>query len=358
MKKAQIIALINAVVPKRSTLPIIENVYLNGKELIVTDLENTVIIPFKVPGINICVPADKFIRVIQTMESFTAKQFKNNKVTFRSKGEEISVTGEDADQFPAFKVKTNFENGKLLAKDFATIKTASLFVSHDELRPSMMNVLVGKFICGTDGHQLHWEKRKSGLKKPFLLSLPAIKILSVLKGENFKMSFIVDRKARGAVIENGSKPSNAHTAVFHAKGGVKIITRLTVEQFPNYLSVIPGADHAKKETAGKVKVPSEIMIATLKRALEYAHENTKQVRVNINGKIEVKAMNLDMGHEYRKSLDHKGHTGSNILIGMNGEYFKSAFEISPAVADIQFFSPNTAVIFNGNHLVMPVRLND
>jgi len=61
----EIIATINKVSPKKTSLPILENIVLDGKHLIATDLEVSVKIPYGKKS-QYCVPSQKLAVIVDT----------------------------------------------------------------------------------------------------------------------------------------------------------------------------------------------------------------------------------------------------------------------------------------------------
>ena len=369
MDTKQIIAVIKAIIPKKSTLPILENVYLNGKELIVTDLEHTVIIPYKLKGINLCVPAARFSRILQTMENFTATQDTKkckiradnsetiNKITFSADAEAITLTGEDPKEFLSHSRKVNFTNGSLVVSDIERIHRAAAFVSTDGLRPAMMNVLISKEIVGMDGHQMHYEKASSKFKKPFLLTTVTLRVLSIFEGA-WTVKFVNHVKGGGEAMD-GAKPFKADSVLFVNSKGVIVIQRYVDVSFPQYRSVIPSKEFATKGETGEVQIDVAEILKALHRALEYASTTTHGVKLIINSKsIHVIAEDVDFGSEYKKVVPVVKKTGDNIIIGFNAQYLINAFTKVKGVARVQYFGAKKAIVINGSHLVMPIRLFD
>lgn len=199
--KDLLITAIKKTVNPNTVLPILEDVYLTGKEAIVSDLETVVIIPYPVQGLKtidetpgVCVPSKRFIDVMEIMDSpkvemdlkYDADGNLDVITTAFTEGKRvIKLASENPNNFP--KVPMRDEPTTALTTiseaDLAIIAEASEFISKDDLRPAMTGVFFSDNIVATDAHRLFWKKPSYPIKNEahqFIMPPKAIKILLAL----------------------------------------------------------------------------------------------------------------------------------------------------------------------------------
>lgn len=200
--KKLLLTAIKKTINHNAVLPILEDVYLTGKEAVMTDLGNSVIIPFKTPNAKgVCVPANMLVTFLEMMENPDIVSDKNFGVTASEGKRVVKVMGENPDNYPVVPMfnKTETERGdqpypsigNLVTSDMESLEDALSFVSKDDLRPAMTGVFFEQkgveasktsWMVATDAHRLFW-KPISDLTESFTLPAKAAKILLALGGE-------------------------------------------------------------------------------------------------------------------------------------------------------------------------------
>lgn len=188
------------VINTNGVLPILENFYLTGKEAAATDLETSMIIPYKTPHAKgVCVPADMFLKSLDRCKSPEIKSDKNYGVTLTEGKRLMKLMGENPDNYPLIMMynkkpesmgNQDYVNlGTLTDEDMTVIKNCLSFVSKDDLRPAMTGVLIeapkeneSSLAVATDAHRLYRDKI-SPIAETFILPKKAAVVLTDLGGD-------------------------------------------------------------------------------------------------------------------------------------------------------------------------------
>lgn len=270
---------VKSVVVRNGVLPILEYVYLSKDQLQVTDLETAVVLPFK-SGIEACVPAEKFLDVLDLMEEPVFKCDKNFGIEATAGTRKVKVMGENPDQFPLiFQKEDYFELGEIDADMLTRIAIALKFVSNDDLRPALTGVFFGKDIASTDAHRLYWHPIEPMMQE-FIMPAKAAKIILGIGASHWRVF--------------GTPESHL---VLISDTGVMVTTRGIDARYPDYPVVIPRDEHRALLTVNPDALRREIKIA-----MKFGNVTTKQVTFCVNGKVEVKSQDVDFSHEYTNEL--------------------------------------------------------
>ncbi len=354
---------VNAVVPTKSTSPILENVLfdLMNDTLIVTatDMDITLAVKVQVKGGEdgkIVIPAKRLIDTIRSLPEVEIKfaiDTTANKIQISTATGEYALTGENAKEFPQI---PHFKGIDEVAIDTTSLKRiiyrTTFAVSADELRPAMMGVLIqprGTELraVATDGHRLvrttHKLPKESGLSRDIII--PA------------KVLTLIMRSLEGT--ENTISVSDTHIKLVFST--TTLIARLIDETYPNYESVIP------QENNKIMVVPREDMVASLRRVALYASATTHQVKFEVSkNALKVSAQDLDFGGEAHESIRCE-YGDDGLEIGFNSTYLIDILtHLDEEKVQFRFSTPTRAGIVtpvataSGEDvimLVMPVRLN-
>ncbi|MDD8018207.1 MAG: DNA polymerase III subunit beta [Bacteroidota bacterium] len=353
-----------SVVPTRSTLPILENllfdVNANTLKITATDLEISVSVSLEVQGMQngtVAIPAKRIFDTVRalpdTVITFSADK-ESNKIKMKTENGEYTLTGESSDEFPTtpeFKGESEISFDVTLIQKL--VNTTLFAVSADELRPSMMGVLL-QFsknemrAVATDGHRMVRiiNKNMSGGKESKDIIIPS-KALSLF-----------DKVAAGTDV----KILISKTHVLFKFENTSLISRLIEEKYPNYETVIP-LDNDKTLVVNKHE-----MLQSVRRVSLYSNSTTHQIRMTI-GKDELKvtAEDVDFGSEAKEKISCD-YNNEDLEIGFNSAYVIDVLSHLDA-DEIQFklSSPNRAAIISPQvqkdgedvlMLIMPVRLNN
>jgi DNA polymerase-3 subunit beta len=377
------------VIPTRSTLPILGNVYLNleGNTLTVigTDLEiyikATLSVNGKIDG-KVAVPAKRLETLLQNLGNVELNlELQNNyKLVIKTKGARWVITGEDPNDFP---LPVEVENPKIIEINNIVLcrylAKAIHAASSDELRRSMNGVFFeikkGEFrVVSTDGHRLVKITRGNfnydGEKFTLLVPIKTSQIITRL----FKGSKTADSKIIEAETENSdenndnTQPVVSSNVIIYLSAefiqckfeNITVTSRLIDDTFPNYESVIP-TDNEKT-----LKVEKLPLIGSVKRSIIMSDEVTKRTSFNVNdNELKVKAANNEYGTDSEETIDCNFTDNEPFEISFNGKYLLEAlqhFDSNEVLFD--FSSPLKASVLRPSEqeegeemmmLVMPVR---
>lgn len=404
-QKKLLITAIKKTIKNNSAIAILENVYLTGDEAIVTDLETSVSIPFKTPGVDLCVPSGKLIDVLNLMDNPELIQdkpttvkgpvfenegdfFHGDEAEIKAKWEEVKdqyewrqylhrfhkrsmianydpatksvpsygisfkegkrlirVTGDDADQFPKEGIRGEDMNlvGEWGADELALVGKALDFVSTDDLRPAMTGVWCGDKIVATDAHRLAAFPIEP-LMEQFILPAKAGRILLAMGGELWQIY------------------ANADHVCFLNENGVQVITRAIDAKFPDYKCVTPDIRTAE----ATLVTDREVFMKEISIADRFANKSTHQICLSLNGKIGIASQDIDFGFEYQNEFEGKlryrvkgGAVPEAITIGLNATFLTDILSQLPKgdPVTVKLWSPSRAVIINEHYLLMPLMIH-
>jgi DNA polymerase III sliding clamp (beta) subunit (PCNA family) len=160
----ELLNLMSKIVNKKAIIPICECVLFEDNNMIVTDLENTLIIPFGYTDKPACVnfkELQDYFKALSSDNSFTLG-FKD-KFFVNSNGLISYFSVLPAEEFPTYKFpkhKVDMLEG-LFRNDLDILANSYDFTSNDEYKPALHNIHIrGEYIEATDGNQLVNTKRK------------------------------------------------------------------------------------------------------------------------------------------------------------------------------------------------------
>jgi DNA polymerase-3 subunit beta len=376
MKKATIAKVIKAVINKNTVLPILEDVYLTGDEIQVTDLETHVVIPYRT-GIETCLPSsifldaldEKFMKepkfsfektLVPVLDDKGNPKFSNGKPVVKQGHGGVLITDgkrkiKSAWDDPMNFVKLPFDDksdymqiGHLSVQATVHISTALKFVSNDDLRPSMTGIYFDKNIVATDAHRLFRIPMKDfggeELMEHFILPAKTAKILLIMD-------------CAWDVFYSG------HNVCFINAEGVMVFSRIIDAMYPQYNVVIPNQKDAAPIT---MTVNPTALRRELKNAVKYSNRSTNQVTFSLNGDIGISSQDVDFSFEYgyKFEKDEATYTSTpkgddHFNIAFNGKFLDQVVaELGDQPITMKFWTPRKCTIVNEYFLLMPLMLNE
>jgi DNA polymerase-3 subunit beta len=356
--------LVQGVVERRTTIPILANVLLQANDGTVTlsATDNEV-------GIRrLCTASAKKKGAITTGARRLyemVREFPEGEIRIRSLENhwiEVSagrsrfrLMGLDPREFPAIpepSAAAREQTIRLSAAVLSEMIEYTLFaVSGDETRANLNGIFVESVEPGrlrmvaTDGHRLAMVTRsveRAELAKGIILARKSImELRKVIEGA---------AEETVAICVDGG--------VAHAeRGPIQLSMRLVEGEFPDYQQVVP----AKSENVAEV--PNARLAAALRRVSIVSSERTRGVKLQFQDhKLELSSINPDVGEGVEEvELEYDGPA---VAIGFNARYLIDALAVLPADNPIQIglnddVSPG--VIRQGGdpdycYIVMPMRL--
>lgn len=281
---------------KRSTMPILSNILIEGEDnkmyITVTDLEvsfkdlcNAVILQSGGATIN----AKKLYEITRELpeDKIELSLGDSGRVSIKSGRARFSMYSLQASEFPSF---PQYDEGGLTVADPEILKDlidkTSYAVSQDETRRNINGLYFelekegqgNKLVmAGTDGYRLAMAEKKTdidiGLKKGVILPKKGVTELKKLLEQE------------GSLLIGFTESS----AIFK-KGSSILVVRLMDGEFPKYRELIP------KGNSWRLRVKREVIEGAIKRMSLLSADRVKGVKLTINKDgIELSSSNPDLG---------------------------------------------------------------
>ena len=312
--------LVQGVVERRNTLPILSNVLVEPAEggiaLTATDMEvglrGLVPAQMKKKG-SVTLNARKLYEIARevTAEEVTLKSAQVGWVDLlagRSKFRIVSLDPKDFPQLPLGTATVDGTSVRLAAGTLREMVDKTLFaVSSDETRFNLSGVFLSTPEAGTlrmvatDGHRLALvDRRVPEVKLPRGVIMPRKGLL----------------EARKLLDETGDEDVTVVVSskdVRLATPAVSFFMRLVEGEFPDYQQVIPAAPRAQ------VRVNRDDLFAALRRISLLASERSRGVKFQLErGRLELSASNPDQG-EASEDVEIT-YGGDSLTLGFNARY--------------------------------------
>lgn len=340
-------------------LPILENILFEVKDgilkLSATDLEMSIISSVEIVGneseLSVAVPAKILLDTLKELSSQPITFSVNDKYgieisTTNGKYKLVGETGKDYPMIPNVdEPETLYINSNVILKG---LELTGFAKSTDELRAAMCGTFFelnnGTLtMVATDAHKLAKYTAQIDQTKPESFILPA-KTCNQLKN-----ILIPDSE-----IEIKFNKSN----LLIESAQIQVITKLVDAKYPDYSAVIP-IDNPITATFDK-----DHLKASLKRIGIFANKTTNQVVLNLNGKCEISAQDLDFSNEAVEEIDYKSDD-EKIRIGFNSKYFVESLDVLESkIVKVEMSSPTRAAVLLPEDddsvliLLMPVILSN
>jgi DNA polymerase-3 subunit beta len=356
--------LVQGVVERRNTLPILANVLLEpageGLALTATDMEvglrAQVNAQVKKKG-AVTLNARKLYEIAREVpgEEVVLKAAQSGWVDVLSGRSKFKIVSLDPKDFPQLPLSTDAPQGVTLRIATGTLREMidrTIFaVSSDETRFNLSGVFVTSGepetlrMVATDGHRLAMIERRvpgprieRGVIMPRKGLVEARKLLD--ETDETEITMIVSAKDVRLVMRS-----------------VSFFMRLVEGEFPDYRQVIPGAARAQ------AKANRDDFLAALRRISLLASERSRGVKLHLEkGKLELSASNPDQG-EASEDIE-VSYGGDALTIGFNARYLIDVLAVHPEgeVVDLALTDEVGPGVIRGSqdpeytYVVMPMRL--
>lgn len=360
------LALLQGVVDRKSTIPILSHVLLEAGEtglaMTATDLDVTIRsstpATVAVAG-SATVPAKKLFELVRTLPDapIRLRLLENNYVQVDCDRSSFKLVALPASDYPTLPTVDKADGIALPLSLFRQVIHRVLFaVSQEEGRFQISGSLM-KFKDGvvemisTDGHRLALvEFEAPGLKKakrppqPVLVPKKALLELSRFEGPD-------DSEVRFGSSENH---------LVFSLAGRQLLARSLDLKFPDYEKVI------SKDNDRKIIVPVAGLLSALRRVAIFSNDRSRAIKLAFaKGELVLSSANPDLG-EARDTLAVP-YDGEAFFIGLNAGYLVDFLqEVGTSEVELKFKDENThclgspvgeqAGIVRYLYLVMPMRL--
>jgi DNA polymerase-3 subunit beta len=358
---------LQAVVEKRSSMPILANVLLTATsrkeegqlELVATDLEVGIrdvhTVQVDEPG-SITVSARKLFDIVRELpdESIQLSAEPDAFLEIHCGRIHFSLAGDAAEEYPTLPSFSPDHLVSLQASILSTMIERTIYAaSVDETRYNLNGVYFEVLpetekirMVATDGHRLALVDRAIGSEATSLTSGVIIprKGLAELKR-------LVDEEDADQV-EIGFEGNSG----LARKNSVTLVMRLIEGKFPNYQQVIP----ANAEL--QLTLPNGPLIRAVRRVALLSAERSHAVKLELTaGVLRLSSSNPDLGHA-QEELD-ADYSGEDLTIGFNAKYLQESLAAFGAKEiQLSLHDANSPVIVrpmddtDSLAVVMPMRL--
>ncbi len=357
------LTLVQSIVERKSTMPILANVLLEAGEkklsITATDLEVGVNCSYQAdvltPG-KVTVHAKSLYDIVKELpdDNVHFKMKDGNWVEIKCGKSKFRIVGLSPDEFPELPGRSDGETRRTEADIIREmIEKTAFAMSTDETRYNLNGVYTDLSggengtsvkMVATDGHRLSIVSRDVGAKWGFP------------KGGIVPRKGVMELKR---LCESGDTPVDIWADQKHMvayRGNTTLVIRLIDGQFPPYEQVVP------KKTKRIVSVDRNELIHALKRVSVMSTDRSRGVKFAVSpGNLDISASNPDLG-EAKEELS-ANYKGESFEIGFNAKYFIDALgtvkddqavlqlgdETSPCVLASEYDREFT-------HVIMPMRL--
>lgn len=357
------LSLVQGVVEKKTTMPILSNVLMEAKgktlTIIATDLEVGVNCKLNADVLadgKVAVHARGLYDIVRELpeETVSLKTDDNFKVDVSCGRAQFKIVGLSPSEFPALPKKGEGAAIKIEGEVLSQmIEKTSFAMSSDETRYNLNGVYLeqtkekdkeGLRMVATDGHRLSIIDRQ--IKGKWKLT----------KGVIIPKKGVLELKK---LIETTEAPLDIWIDEKHAiisTEDTTLIIRLIDGQFPPYKQVVPN------QTKRAIGVERKMILQALKRVSVMSADRSRGVRFVFSPKnLEVSTSNPDFG-EAKEELP-VNYKGEKFEIGFNARYFIDVLNvIGDEQAQFQMGDDTTPCILKSEqdkdfvHIVMPMRL--
>lgn len=327
---------------RNAVLPIMQSTALLKTELVFTDLEIDVTIPYQ-SGIEAAIPTKAFIAAIESLPNAKFTHTAAD-VIISEGGTKIKINSEDTANFPK-SIRDCSPNlkpiGSLAASLLPDLLTALDFISTDDLRPALTQVCIHKHIAATDAHRLFFVPVPDPLQSIILMPKKAIKLMEIFGGE-WKVS-------KGNIKSTEGSEYAYPSLTLENENGIVIGIRETTNVFPKWEVVVP------KKFEGKAVLNTKTLREAIKNGAKFGHVVTKQgvISLNKNGNS-YSTFDIDEGTEYETPLT--ATFTAPLRIGLNWDFLDGILAKCGLEVELDYNEPEKAVILDNKYLLMPLIL--
>ena len=352
------LALVQGVVERRTTMPVLTHVLLEAEDKVMTlkatDMELGLSwkssAEIKKPG-KAVVPARGFFDIVRELsgDDVNLSLKGNGWMEITSGKSSFKVVGLKPDEFPPLPKREEGKTFKLNAGALSNMIDMTAFaMSNDEARYQLNGAfweVAGDSLrfAATDGHRLSVMESKTIGKADFKgVIIPRKGMLELKK--------LAEKTESDIEMWVGDKYAAAEVE------GTTLIMRLVDGKFPPYDQVVP------KEIKRSFFVNREELHSALKRMSTLSVDKSLGVKLNLTSNVlMLTAINPDFG-EGREELAVE-YKGENFEIGFNARYLTDAVAaVSDEKVEVQLGDEVAPAVIrtksNGNftHVIMPMRL--
>lgn len=341
-------------VTNRSTLPILQNVYLSisGNTLVIkaTDLEQTLESSLEGEGFEngtITVPARLLVEFLQNnTDTLITIENSDLQVKVSSSNHSATLRGISAEDYPTLPTIEYQNTVSLPSSELEGVISRTLFAAaNDETRPILTGLLFhfGKnelTVVATDGYRLAKDSLKldSSLEADYVIPKKALQELQRLLGLGETVNISLS------------------TSQFKAEvGDVVFISRVLEGKFPAYENIIP------KTSELEFSCSAAVLLQSLKLASLFSRDSAYSTLLEVkDSQLKITATSPTLG-ESTNTIQLDKSVGAEFSISVNAHYLIDLLGIVSGDVTLQLLDQKSPIVFKtaaeGSYLylVMPLR---
>ncbi len=359
----QELALIQGVVERKTTIPILANVLLHVEEnrlgVIATDLEtglkSTCDAKVTASG-TVTLPAKRLYEIVRALpdKEIRFKQGDANWVTVTCGSSRFRIAGLPQEDFP--KLPEAPGNGITIpGETMSQLITRTIYaISTEDSKYTFSGALLvmkpgSLTMVATDGHRLSYVEKRGELE-----DLPEeTKVLIPKKAMSELLRMLTESNEKGDI-----RFSRDENHLFFDLGQRLLTSRVLSGQFPNWEAVLPRSnDHT-------FAIGRDEVAAAIRRIAILADERSKTVRFGLSkGSLEIASSHSDLG-EANETIEIE-YDGEEFQIGFNYQYLTDFLSTIPETeVSFEFKDGESATQlralpgedYNSRYIVMPMRI--
>lgn len=359
--------LIQGIIEKRSTTPILGHVLLGAKDnmlkLIATDLDiwfETKLPCLMVKEGTLLVPAKKLFEVVRLLPDMeiTLAETENTRLHLQCGLSEFNLAGLKAEDFPTLP-ELDLETGFFVPQNelFELIKNVIIAMHEEEgrffIRGALLKVDNGDNLTmvATDGYRLAYYKKSIEVKTK--------------ESKKKKLDVVVPKKALNELLRV-LNPKSSDNVLFDMVGNYVyfyieqrlLIARLLEETFPNYSETI------ELDLDKKMILPKEAFINAVRRVSIMANERLRSIELKFTeNQLELIGRSADLGDATERISCQ--YSGELFRVGFNADYLLDFLSIADSEEiSAEFRTVNKRAIFRQfkespheyRYVVMPINV--
>ncbi len=353
--------LVQGVIEKKSTIPILSNILLDATgdrvDILATDLDVSICCgcpsEVRTEGTT-TISARRLFDIVRLLPEEAEIEFsllENEWVHVRSGNSEYKVVGLPKENFPSIPEPAGPAvsiPGNLLR---ATIQRTIFAITQEESRYSLNGALLVLSpqeirMVATDGHRLALVSQKmdfAGVSAEIRALIPRKTLIELQK--------LIGPEEM--IVEFGRDENH----LFFSVGGKRLVSRVLAGQFPNYEMVIP------RENDKVIVASTRIIGDGIRRAAVMSDEKLRAIRLSFSpGVVEMTASSADAGEA--REVVPVDYDGSPVAIGFNPQYLLDFLgvcgseSVALAVRDAEtqgMLTPAGATDLDYKYIVMPMK---
>jgi len=342
------------IIPRRSSIKVLENICIADGKIMATDLEMTVTMPIAEKR-SFLIPLGIAKTILKSRpKSVGVREEANGKLRVTYDDKAVIFPMQDPADYPKSPPGDFTLVGTWTADVINKLYSQVPFCSADELRPALCGVFVSQngviSSCATDGHVLRLiknidEASACTMVNKFTGIIPK-KVLQLLPR-------FVDESVSVSESEDSLRFSLSHN--------VELIVHRIDGTFPNYERVIPA------EFRGSIQVDKEKLNRLMTSARDFSDKETRKSVFKVVGKNLVIAVeNLEDEMRWESKLPIEAISGKKLEMGLNLDCLERVLKgIETPKTSWKYNDSDSAALFievNGKendnliNLIMPIRL--